>query len=465
MVNLFEEVEALILKYNMIEKDDKVIVGLSGGPDSVCLLHILYKLKEKYNLTLYAAHVNHCIRGKDADNDEEYVKELCKILGIKCFVLRKNVEQLAKEKGVSSEMAGRDLRYEFFENLKKELSASKIAIAHNANDRAETILMRIIRGTGLEGLEGIKAVRDNYIIRPLIEVKRGEIEEYCERESLKPRIDATNLETIYSRNKVRLELIPYIQNNFNKDIITSLIRFSENVKKDSEFIEKISNKKFHLYCDITNNKVIIKKDAFCEDESIVTRIIRKAIAALTGSGYNFERKHIYDIISLQKSSTGKKINLVSKVISYNNYGNIELYIENNNEKLSYFHYSIPINKDIYIKELGLKITTEVIIDKKVNFINNNSLIKYFSYDKISNSELLLRNRQNGDSFIPLGMKGKKKLKDFYIDIKMPKEERDHTPILTIGDKIAWIVGVRTSEEFKVDKNTKNILMIKIERGA
>lgn len=465
MVNLFEEVEALILSYKMIDRNDRVIIGVSGGPDSICLLHMLFRLREKYNLTLYVAHINHCIRGVEADNDEKYVRELCDVLGIKCFVLREDVEKLAREKGISSEMAGRDVRYEFFENLKKELLANKVALAHNANDRAETILMRIIRGTGIEGLEGIKAIRDGYIIRPLIETKRGEIEEYCDKENLKPRIDSTNLETIYSRNKIRLELIPYIQDNFNKDIITSLIRFSENVKKDSEFIEKISNEKFHLYCDIVNNKVIIKKDAFCEEESIITRIIRRAIVTLTGSGYNFERKHIYDIISLQKASTGKKINLVNKVISYNNYGDIELYIQDKKEKLSYFQYSIPINNYIYIDELGLKITTEVITDKKVNIINNNSLIKYFDYDKINNSKILVRKRQNGDAFIPLGMKGKKKLKDFFIDLKISQKERDLIPILTVDDKIAWVVGIRTSEEFKIDKKTNKILMIKIERGA
>lgn len=466
MVNLIEEVEGLISRYNMLTMGDKVIVGVSGGPDSVCLIHILYRLKEKYNLTLYAAHINHCIRGIEADKDEKYVEKLCESLGIECFILRKNIEQLAKQKGISSEMAGREVRYKFFENLKKELSANKIAVAHNANDRAETILMRIIRGTGLEGLEGIKPVREGYIIRPLIETKRWEVEGYCENENLKPRIDATNLETIYSRNKIRLELIPYIEKNFNKDIITSLIRFSENVKKDSEFIEKISKDKFQGYCDIINNKVIIKKGAFKEDESIITRIIRRAIIILTGSGYNFERKHIYDIISLQKISTGKKINLINKVIAYNNYGDIELYIndkDDKKEKAWNFQCSIPADGEIYIKEIGLKVTTKVINDKKVNFINNNSLIKYFNYDKISNNKIMIRKRQNGDSFIPLGMKGKKKLKDFFIDLKIPKEKRDDIPILTINDKIAWVVGIRTSEEFKVDKDTGKILMIKVER--
>lgn len=465
MLNLIEEVEGFILKHAMLKKNDVVIVGVSGGPDSICLLHILYKLKEKYNLTLYVAHINHCIRGVEADNDENYVKKLCEVLGIKCFVLRKNVERLAREKGISSEMAGRDVRYGFFEKLRRELSANKIALAHNANDRAETILMRIIRGTGIEGLEGIKAIRDGYIVRPLIETKRNEIEDYCNSEKLEPRIDSTNLETIYSRNKIRLELIPYIQNNFNKDIITSLIRFSENVKKDSEFIEKISNEKFRLYCDNTNNKVIIKKDAFKEDESIITRIIRKAIVTLTGSGYNFERKHIYDIISLQKNSTGKKINLVNKVISYNNYGDVELYIEEERKKDVNLQYIIPINEKVFIKELELTITTEVVIDKKVNFINNNSLIKYFNYDKINNNKLVVRKRKDGDSFVPLGMKGKKKLKDFFIDLKVPKEERDSIPILTVDDKIAWVVGLRTSEEFKVDREANKMLMIKIEREA
>ena len=217
----------------MFSEGDKVIVAVSGGPDSISLLHLLHSVKEELHISLVVAHINHCLRGDESDKDEAYVKEICKELKIQHYVRRADIHSIAEKNCVSCETAGREVRYEFFSELLKELNADKIALAHNANDQAETVLMRIMRGTGMEGLVGIKPIRDKIFIRPLINIKREDIEKYCLENHLEPRLDKSNMENIYNRNKVRLELIPYIQENFNKDIISTINRLSSTINKDN----------------------------------------------------------------------------------------------------------------------------------------------------------------------------------------------------------------------------------------
>ncbi|MBE6065545.1 tRNA lysidine(34) synthetase TilS [Clostridium cochlearium] len=451
-----------IHKYNMINKGDKIIVGVSGGPDSMCLLHILYRLKDNYDLDIIAAHINHCLRGEEANNDEKYVESFCEERDIEFHSIRINVQEIAKKENVSFEVAGRKCRYDFFNKLKLELNADKIALAHNSNDQCETILMRIMRGTGIEGLAGIKAIRDNIYIRPIIEINREQIENYCEENQLNPRIDKTNLESIYTRNKIRLELIPYIQENFNKDIISVINRMGENIDVDREYLDLVSHNKFYEFCTITKGKVIIKKEAFLEHKAIVSRIIRKSINALKGSLYNFERIHVEDILNLQKGTTGKVITLPQQIRALNNYGDIHVFFEkasDNRENNKDIEYILKIGSNTIGNNAQVKL--ELINEIQKDGMENNTYVKYFDFDKI-NGNIMFRYRKNGDRFTPLGMKGSKKIKDLFIDFKIPKHLRDYVPLICFGDEIAWIVGYRISEKFKVDKSTRNILKIKIE---
>ena len=225
-----------------------MLVALSGGPDSVCLLNILYKFKDELNITLGAAHINHMLRGEDSDRDEKYVIELCNKIGIPSYIKRVNINNYSEKNKMSSEMAGRKVRYDFFEEIMKKGNYNKIATAHNANDQAETIMFRLIRGSGLEGLGGIKAYRDNKIIRPILCLERDEVEEYIRKENLNPRIDKTNFEKIYNRNKIRLDILPYIKEHFNEDIIKTLNRTARLLQKDNEFLESESLKVYQKYC-------------------------------------------------------------------------------------------------------------------------------------------------------------------------------------------------------------------------
>ncbi|ABK61498.1 tRNA lysidine(34) synthetase TilS [Clostridium novyi] len=461
---MIEKVINTIKCNNMFEVNDKVVVALSGGPDSICLLHILHTLKDEINISIVAAHVNHCLRGEAADNDEMYVKKICEELGIQCFVKREDVHRISKERGISCEMAGREVRYQFFEEVLHKINGNKIAIAHNANDQAETVLMRILRGTGLEGLVGIRPVRDNIFVRPIINLTRDEIENYCDINKLNPRIDKTNFENIYTRNKIRLELIPYIQKNFNSDVIEVLNRFSDTVKVDNEYINNVAKEKYNEYSEISEEKIILKGQLFKEHEAILTRVIRIAIKNIKGNLNNLEKNHIYDIIDIQKKSTGKYIMLPSGIRVTNNYGDIYVYKEEKKHKVQKINKEVELNllEENVLTNHKLKITLDIIKSKEDIKFDKNPLIKYFDYDKIK-GVIKLRYRKNGDKFMPFGMSGSKKLKDLFIDLKIPKERRDSIPLITFGDDIAWIVGYRISDKFKINKDTKSILKIKIER--
>lgn len=465
------KVRDFVKENNMISKNNKVLVALSGGPDSICLIHILNELKEELGIEVMAAHLNHCLRGEDANKDEEYVREFCRDLEIPCYIKRVDINSYAKEKALSSEMAGREARYEFFNELKEEFNINKIAVAHNSNDQAETVLMRLMRGTGIEGLMGIRPVREDIYIRPILSLSRYEIEKYCEDNKLSPRIDKTNLETIYSRNKVRLELIPYIEKNFNEDIINTLNRFSQTLSVDNDYIQSICENKFSVFCSLKDNRVIIKKEAFNEHEAIITRIIRKAIEKLKGSIYNIERVHIYDIISLSTQETGKSINLPLNLIANNTYGDVVIGFNKNKEKLkneSIYKEITHLDKDellkgIVLKEkfLNYKVELRLVGSNEVIDFKSSNFIKYFSIPSLD-FNIKVRGRCDGDKFTPYGMKGSKKLKDLFINLKVNREDRDKIPLLLINNNIGWIVGYRVSEKFKINKNSKYILEVKFE---
>lgn len=461
---MYKKVMSYIKDNNLIKSGDKVLVALSGGPDSVCLLNILYNLKAELNIEVGAAHLNHLLRDKDAFEDEEYVKTLCKSLDIPCFVKRVDINKYSKDKKMSSEMAGREARYNFFDDIVKDEGYTKIATAHNANDQAETILFRLMRGSGIEGLCGIKVRRDK-IIRPILCLSRKEVEEYIEINNLKPRIDKTNFEKIYNRNKIRLDMIPYIKENFNEDIIQTLNRMSVLLQKDNEFIENSARSFYEKYCIEQSDYFIIKKEMFDNKEAVVTRVIRYALTNFSKTHYDFEMKHIYEICNLAKNNSGKAIDLPNKIYAENIYGDIyikeRININNIDVKQEIVVNKNEINgKKIFFDNENIEFS---LLENDSNLdLNQNNLIKYFDFDKINDS-ISLRKRKNGDKIIPLGMKGSKKIKDLFIDMKVPKEERDCIPLLCFDENISWIVGIRVSEEYKITNKTKNILRVIVER--
>lgn len=303
-----EQVLNSIKKYNLINKNDVLLIGVSGGPDSICLLHILNILKEELGIEIYVAHINHMIR-KESDLETKYVEDFCNNLGIKCYIKKIDVKGLARESKKGTEEMGRKLRYNFFDEIANKIGANKIVTAHNNNDKAETVLLNIMRGSGISGLKGIEAIRDNKYIRPLIETNRKDIEDYCRQNNLNPKIDKTNLEITYRRNKIRNKLIPYLQKEFNPNIIKTINRLSEVVSEENEYLKKITSEKFKMICleENKNKQIILDLNKFNKLELVIKRrIILYTINKLLETTTNIEKVNIDDIIKLCENNIGNK---------------------------------------------------------------------------------------------------------------------------------------------------------------
>ena len=296
-----------IKRFNLIQPNDKIILGVSGGPDSISMLNILNEIKNELQIEIYVAHINHMIR-EEADEDEQYVKNYCDKNNLQCFVKRIDVQQFANNNKIGTEEAGRNIRYEFFEEILQKVGANKIAVAHNKNDKIETIIMNLFRGSGISGLKGIEPIRENKYIRPLIECGRDEIEQYCEQEKLNPRFDKTNFENDYTRNKIRNIVIPYIQKEFNPNIIETIDRLSQVATEESYYIESQANKIYEkLLIEKTEKQIILNLKEFNKlDKVIKNRIILLAIKGVNGSTQRIEKIHIEDIIKLCGNNVGNK---------------------------------------------------------------------------------------------------------------------------------------------------------------
>ena len=319
-----EKVLKTIEKYNLIKNRDKIVLAVSGGPDSISMLNILNNLKKEkiLNFDFCVAHVNHMIR-KEAKEDELFVKAYCEKNDISFYSKSIDVKKLANNNKIGTEEAGRNARYEFFDEILRKTNSDRIAIAHNKNDKAETIIMNILRGSGISGLKGIEAKRGKYI-RPLIECERFEIEKYCEEKNLKPRIDKTNFENIYTRNKIRNVVIPYIEKEFNPNIIETLNRLSEVVSDEENYIEKLVLNKFkEILISERENEIVLDLKEFNDEEKVIkSRIVLYTITRLFGTSKEIAKVHIDDIIKLCSNNIGNKYLTPNK--------NIKVLVKNHN---------------------------------------------------------------------------------------------------------------------------------------
>ena len=309
-----QKVKETIKKYNLINSGDRIVLGVSGGPDSIAMLDILRKLRDEIKFEIYVVHINHNIRGKDADEDEEYVKKYCENYNIKCFSKKIDVPTIAQNEKIGTEEAGRKVRYEYFDEILQKTNSNKIGIAHNKNDKVETIIMHLLRGSGVSGLRGIEPIRENKFIKPLIECDRQEIEKYCKENNLQPRIDKTNFENEYTRNKIRNIVIPYIKEQFNPNIIETITRLSEVISNEDNFIEKIAQETYNKLLVIEeNNRIELNLKEFnLLDEVLKNRIILIATKKIFGSTQGIEKVNITDIIKLCNNNIGNKFLMPNK---------------------------------------------------------------------------------------------------------------------------------------------------------
>ena len=311
-----------IKKYQLIEKEDKLVIGVSGGPDSMALLHILLTLQEKEQIpscTLLVAHVNHMLR-KEAEEETAYVEEFCRLHEIPCFVKRAKVEELAQKAKMGTEEMGRNIRYQFFEEVREKEKAQKIVTAHHANDNAETVLMNILRGSGTAGLKGIEPIRKNeknvVFVRPLLNCTKEEIYEYCKEKKLQPKIDKSNQENVYNRNKVRNILIPFLEKEWNPNIVATLNRLSELARQENQYIERQTQKAYEdMVLEEGKDSIVLSlKKWNGQDFVIKSRVIRYTINRLLGTTKDIEKIHIEDIIKLCENNVGNKYLIPNKKV-------------------------------------------------------------------------------------------------------------------------------------------------------
>lgn len=415
---LAEKVKKFISANSLIKDGESVLVAFSGGADSMCLLHILKSMS--YNVS--AAHLNHMLRGNESDNDERVAREFCKTLGIPFYIFRADIATISKETRVSEETAGRDERYKFFDRIASENKIDKIATAHNMDDNAETILMHLLRGCGTAGLAGIPVKRNN-IIRPVLCCSRSEIEDYCKKHCLPYVTDSSNLSTVYTRNKIRHELIPMLK-RYNENILPSLASLSELMTADKKYFQKIID-------ELVGSRTSIKTEKL---KQMPDSLLFRAIARLSkNAGFSPEFKHIKKIGQMIKSDiTGKKTDVPGGTVE------ISCGVLSAVKKFSEgFCYNISPGSKTELENYHLTACDQVISD--LHFILP------------QDAEITVRSRRQGDKIHVRGMT--KKLSDLFTDKKVPAHKRDEIPLLTVDEEIIYIFGYEKSD--LISKFTKN----------
>ncbi len=455
-MSLIEKASETIRKYSMLSGDETVVVGLSGGPDSVCLVTVLHALAPVLNLKLHAVYVDHSLRPDETPAEIEFASDLCLKLDIPFSVRQVAAKLHAEEEGLSLQDAARTLRYQALGEAASEAGGDKIAVGHNLDDQAETFLMHILRGSGPRGLSGIPPVRDN-IIRPLIEIERKEIERFLDNGGISYVIDSSNLKNDYMRNQLRASIMPALK-EINPGIADTISRTAEILRDEDRYLEILVTK--------TLMKLITRKaDDLIElflaplesmDRVILRRVLRRAIDATEGlRGIAF--KNVEDVISLIKTgSAGDRLYLPREVRVIKKYSTLLLTSEPP-QKLG--SYTVSPGDEIILPEAGLLLRATV-GDKAPAAENADSAI--LDAEKVK-TPLTVRSRRDGDYFYPAGFGRKKKLQDFFVDEKVPRDERDTVPVVASGEDIVWIAGMRADDRFSPDRNTKKFLLLEIKK--
>lgn len=446
---MVEKVLQFIKEQGMIAPNDKIIVGVSGGADSICLLFMLLELKKQMPLELIVVHVEHGIRGEEATQDREFVERVCEQNDTNYVVYSYDVPKLAREEGKSLEEKGREVRYQAFSEMLQETNANKIAVAHNQNDSVETTLIHLCRGSGVKGLGGILPVRGE-IIRPLLCVSRPEIEQYLEDKHIPYRIDSSNLDNAYTRNRVRNRLLPFLEGEVNPKSMTHILEFSEKMKEIEQFLYDEAYK-ICGECVLQESKGLLLLEQGLRNKAHIMQIyaVRICLEHTLPQMKNIQAVHLEQVVGLFDKKVGKQILLPYGFAARRTYEGI-LIEDNKGEQEGETN-----GKDLCTLSMNLVIKPDLIPDKRYT--------KWIDQEKI-NGDLQLRTRQTGDYIQVTANGGTKKIKDYFINEKVPKEERDSVLLLADGSEIVWIVGYRLSERYKVTDETTKVLKVEMIGG-
>ena len=454
---MIKTVRDYILQYNMILPKDEIIAGVSGGADSVCMFLQLIEYKRECDFDLKVVHINHMIR-EDASEDAAFVKDLCARYGVEFFLFEEDVLKLAKDKGISCEEAGREIRYERFKQVMSSKKA-KIAVAHNENDVAETVLFNIFRGTGIEGLSSLMPVNKN-IIRPLLGLSRDEIEAYLSEKGQQFKTDSTNAGCDYARNKIRNVMLPYAEENISSKSTEHIADLSKKMVLIREYIKKETEKAYLLAVTENEGSSVINLRVFSGLDPMLKReVLLLVMEKLTPHRKDITGQHIASLLDVTLKDGEKRIDLPYGLEAVKQYDNLTVRNSIKNSKEA-FEYEIGSDTDISLPD-GRILSVQVFDRDESALIERKTYTKWFDYDKIINC-VKVRNRRAGDYITINSDMGKKSLKDYLIDCKIAKEQRDSIPLIADDSHILWVVGYRISEYYKVSDTTKRILQISVK---
>ena len=474
MSKFLQTVEETIITYGMLKPKDSVVIGVSGGPDSVALLYSLFLIAPRYSLKLGVAHLNHCLRQNDSDKDAQFVEVLAKKHDLPCYTHKEDVRKYRIENKLSLEEAGRRVRYSFLNNVADTMQYNKIAVGHHSDDNAELILMNLFRGSGKQGLSGIPPVRDRKIIRPLIKLSRSEIMEFIVQNKLEYISDASNTDTKYFRNRVRNDLIPLLKTAYNPKISETLNRLSSIIRSEEEWIDDVVHPFFEkAVLDVQENYIILSVTMLNQyHPALQRRIIRMTIEEIKGDLRRIRFVNINSVIGLlSKSSAYGKADLPDRIRVQRDQDALYVFKEKrklrdiskkfNQSETFTFEYQVEKPDSVSIREIGATIKfTEMPMEKVSDYRYTGQHISFFDKKSVS-FPMVVRNFRPGDTFRPLGAGGTQKLKKFFIDKKVPRSERIRCPLLLSRGKIIWVVGHRIDESVKLMPSTKNVLKVEL----
>jgi tRNA(Ile)-lysidine synthase len=450
---VLEKVRDTIRKHKMLRRGDTLCVAVSGGVDSTVLVHVLNSLKDEFRLTLVVCHLNHNLRGKESERDFQFVKRAARRLGL--VFEGKRLKKGEHKKGSFQEWA-RTKRYEFLEEAARRYGARRVALGHNLDDQSETVLMRFIKGSGPRGLSGMEPVRGIFI-RPLIGIKREEIARYAHQEGIKYVIDSSNESKKYLRNRLRLELIPFIEKSYNPNINETLARTARVLGRDAEYIMGEACRAMPGVLKERKKGLIVldRKGLTALYEALAVRVFLKAAELLNKDGglYGY---HIDSFLALIK---GRRPNACASLPGLHlsrEYDSIILSTKKPREPIP-FDKELTVSGLTRVEETGC-LFKATLLKKRPTLACKDGKTAYFDYDAVG-KPLRVRSFRTGDRMRPMGMGGHKKLKDLFIDAKIPRAERSSIPLVESGGEIIWAVGLRQAESFKVKSTTKRVLKI------
>ncbi len=460
---------------SLLDRGDRILLAVSGGPDSLAMLDLFDRLKGDLELEIGVFHLDHGLREKAAE-EADFVKGFCQNRDILCWQERVDIKKIVEERGGSIEEVAREVRLDFFCQYARKKNMDSVAVGHQANDRAETVLFNLIRGAGMRGLSGITPktlFRDQVIIRPLLEFTREQLEVYCDQRSLEPRRDKSNLSTKYDRNKIRQELIPYLENNFNSELISAINSTAELIQSENEFLNSQVERIFSRYAEnMGDHRIDVPIDPLTSLHPVLRkRLWRILIRKLLGSTSGFYRRHfslLEDILQeCQKEPGGREYHLPRGIKVKELYGSLSFRDEAwRSDRGESEDFSLCVKKPDEVNLPGGRRLIFEISGLPGDWRERAARddIAFLDAGKIS-WPLTVRNRRPGDRFRPLGMRGSKKIKDFFIDEKVAPHRRDKIPLVVEEKgKIVWIAGMRCDDRFKIDDETGEVLRIEYQKS-